>query len=319
MTTRYTTLTSLALALVFLIGQGCNPDCNSASTQNINIASGMAIKAGRDNQVLLRSQPASFVKDREVFMDDPIKGFPNRVKLDANFTPELGGVIVDIPESMSMVSTPALYVDDPDCSSDVILVNTLPIRNDEFFFFSDNFIVPPAPIIIIPGAAVPPPINIENAWITPYERGYCIWFVPERDENDNESSVLRPYRPGIDEMDVAAGKIDLIGSREFVVCGSSGVHNNADKNPVSGYVDRESGEIEITIDRRERGLGEERFSGQFITPENIPDGAEWRNGTDVANGDLCSISSTDVKEDFMLLTSQKTGQQVLMIKATPRN
>ena len=313
------TLITLSLALIFLIGQSCNPDCNSASTQNINIASGQAIQAGRDNQVLLRSQPASFVKDREVFMDDPIKGFPNRIRLTSTFTNELGGVIVDIPENVAMVSTPALYVDDPDCSSDVILVNTLPIRTEEFFFFSDNFIVPPAPIIIIPGAAVPPPINIENAWITPYERGYCIWFVPERDEDDNEASVLRPYKPGIDEMDVMMGKIDLIGSREFVVCGSKGVHNNADLNPVSGFVDRASGAIEITIDRTDKGLGEERFTGQFITPENIPTGAEWRNGTDVANGDLCSTSTTDVKEDFMLLTSQKTGQQVLMIKATPRN
>ena len=49
----------------------------------------------------------------------------------------------------------------------------------DFFLASDLYIIPPLPVIIIPTPNPEPPINITNAWITPYRDNYCIWIVPD--------------------------------------------------------------------------------------------------------------------------------------------
>ena len=151
-------------------------------------------------------------------------------------------------------------------------------------------------------------MNITNAWISPYDRSYCIWFVPELDENGNELSILREYKPGQDERDTAAGIFDKIGTREFIVCGDTPQRNpTAGVNPVSGIIDKETGMIQFAIDRTQHGLGIERFTGMFISDEQIPDTPEWRNG-----GACDNIGSE--RQDFMFVTSEKTGQQLLMVK-----
>ena len=171
--------------------------------------------------------------------------------------------------------------------------------------------MPPIPIVIIPLPAVTPPAGITNAWIAPYERSYCIWFVPELDEQGNELNELRPYLPGIDEEMKKNNPDFMLGSHEFVVCDAVGRHENADKNPVSGFVDKENGMIEIKIDRSSKGLGIERFSGLFVDDDQLPDSDEWRNGFAGCNTQM----SDERWVEGMLLTSQSTGAQLLMIKA----
>ena len=292
---------------------GCNPDCDSVINMNVSIASADAILADRDNQILLKSSPPNFLEGRQVFMDNPSRR-AQRVKLDEEntfFDTTLNGLVVTIPESLAQVGDPAIYVDDPDCSSDVLLVQPLQIRTQDFFFFSDLFIVPPIPIVIIPLPAVVPPAGITNAWIAPYERSYCIWFVPEKDEQGKELNELRPYLPGIDDEKKKADPKFMLGSHEFVVCDAVGRHENADKNPVSGFVDQETGMIEIKIDRSSKGLGVERFNGMFVDDDQLPDSDAWRNGFAGCNTQI----SDDRRVEFMLLTSQNTGAQLLMIKA----
>ncbi len=311
MITKYIAIVLLSFLAILIVSQGCNPDCNSASTQNIVIDPGTsAILAGRTNQILLRSQPSNFILDRKIFMDDPIKGARTQL-METSFTAELNGLIVTIPEELSRVSTPAIYVDDPDCSSEVIFVNTLPIQEEDFFFFSDVFVVPPMPLIIVPTVPVLPPVTgITNEWITPYDRSYCIWFVPHLDKSGNELSTLREYNPESDQDSIDAGVFDKFGSREFIVCDDKPQRNPlAGVNPVSGIVDKETGIIQIAIDRTQHGLGVERFSGMFIEDQQVPDTPEWRNGGP------CVPGSGKEMMDFMLITSETTGQQILMIKA----
>ncbi len=294
--------------------QSCNPDCDSATINNISIASADAILAGRENQILLRSAPPNFLEGRQVFIDHPEKGPPDRLEVESFFETELQGLIVTIPEEAADVSTPAVWVDDPDCTSDFLLVDPLQIRTQDFFFFSDVFVVPPIPIVVIPTPAIAPPTNITNAWISPYERSYCIWFVPELDEQGNELPELRPYLPGIDDDRKKMDPNFMLGSHEFVVCDAVGRHENADKNPVSGFVDKEAGIIEIKIDRTEKNLGVERFTGLFVDEDQFPNTDQWRNGF-AGCGDPIS---EDARIDFMLLTSETTGHQLLMIKALNR-
>jgi len=224
--------------------------------------------------------------------------------VESSFENDLEGLIVEIPEEIAMVSTPNIYVDDPDCSSNVLLVDPLQIRSQDFFFSSDAFVVPPMPIIIIPVPAVTPPVSVTNAWITPYDRTYCIWFVPEKDANGKELVQLTEF--DLEKDDPADNQ--NAGSREFVVCGTQEAHSNANINPVSGVIDKEANFIHIQIDRTAKGLGIESFTGSFIQPTSIPDTEEWRNGGGCA-------PNLDRKEDFMLLTSQSSGQQLMMVKA----
>lgn len=285
----------------------CNPDCNTSSNGNISIDSGPAVLAGRENQILLRSIPANFLRGREVFIDNPIPSGPP-LEVDAAFEPMLDGLIVTIPEEASSISTPNVYIDDPDCSSNLLAVDPLQIRSEEFFFTNDAFIVPPIPLIIIPAPAVTPPINVTNAWLTPYDRDYCIWFVPNRDEDGQELNQLRVFDPDTEEI---FGSPNNTGSREFIApCAGEAVFAKRDHqhgNPVSGVIDKESNFIQIQIDRTRKGLGVETFTGKFIEPVSLPDDPEWR-----VTGP-CANRSANETGAFMLLTSQSTGQQLLLI------
>ncbi len=295
---------------------GCNPACETAATGNVFIQSADAILSGRENEILLRSVPPNFLVGRKVFMDDPVAGGGQRMPLESFYAHELSGLIVTIPEEVADVSSPGIYVDDPDCSSSILYVSPVQIRNEDFFFFSELFIMPPMPIVMIPTVAVAPPGNITNAWITPYERGYCMWFVPERDASGRELSQLREYRPMIDEEERRRNPTFLIGSREFVVCELLGRHKNADHNPVSGFVDKANNIIEIKVDRTSKGLEVEFFDGLFISPDRVPDTPAWRNGHGGCNAQGFAQPSNQRREDFMLLTSRSTGLQVLLIQAT---
>lgn len=298
----------LILAIItFAMGLiSCNPDCNTSSNGNISIDSGSAILAGRPNQILLRSIPANFLRGREVYIDNPIPTAPP-LQVDASFEPTLDGLIVTIPEESSMISTPNVYVDDPDCSSNLLVVDPLQIRSEEFFFTNDAFLVPPIPLIIIPAPAITPPINVTNAWLTPYDRDYCIWFVPNRDENGKEEKQLRVFKP---EEESIFGSPDKTGSREFIApCASDEeitARNNQHGNPVSGIIDKEANFIQIQIDRTRKGLGVETFTGMFIELDELPDDPEWR-----VTGP-CGNRSKNTGA-VMLLTSQSTGQQLLLI------
>ncbi|NND34154.1 MAG: hypothetical protein HKN76_16320 [Saprospiraceae bacterium] len=303
MTLKNTLLVLMVIGSALIIS--CNPDCDSATNGNISIDSGSAILEGRENEVLLRSNPPNFLRGRKVFIDDPIAGPPELMEVSADFNQELDGLIVTIPEEAALVSTPNMYVDDPDCSSNVLFVDPLSIRSEEFFFTSDAFVVPPVPIIIIPAPAVTPPVAVTNAWVTPYDRAYCIWFVPLKDGTE-ESSQLRVFDPETEEI---FGPPESTGSREFIVCDQAAKRSKSHGNPVSGIIDKEANFIQIQIDRTRNGAGVEQFTGMFIEPENIPDSDEWRNGGGCA-------PNTKRKTEFMLLTSLSTGQQIMLVKAS---
>ena len=297
-------LSFLMIALWTL--QSCNPKCDTSSQANLRMEPSIVLPG---SEFLISSSPVEFLEGRKVFIDDP-KGGSKKVELPTTFVSELRGAIATLPEE---ASSSAIYVEDPDCSGDFIYINDLQVENEDFFFSSDLFIVPPLPIVIIPSPSPSPPVNITNAWITPYRRSYCIWFVPQFDENHNELKELRPLREDDEQVipDDPITNRPKKGSHEFVVCDEAQRHVFANVNPVSGIVDRENNRIDIRIDRTSKGLGIEHFTGMFIDIGNeIPNTPEWRNGGGCGNND-------DVKKDFMLLTSSSTGQQLLMIKAGP--
>src|SRR5690606_18678305 len=162
-----------------------------------------------------RSIPANFLRGRKVFIDDPTPNAPP-MQVEATYQPMLVGLIMTIPEVVAMVSTPNDYDDDTDCSLYVLVVDAIMVSYAEYIFTIDAFVAPPIPLVIIPSPAVTPPVAVTNAWVTPYDRAYCIWFVPHKDAQGNELTQLKVY-------DLEAGDhhpaSEASGSREFVVCG----------------------------------------------------------------------------------------------------
>ena len=285
----------LIIPCLFLM-LACNPTCDTTAASNISIEPAAVLPG---SQVKIRSVPANYVKDRKVFIDESASS-SRKKEIPTYFSEEHGALVAQVPND-ALGSVP-LYLEDPDCSGSFIYINPLQIENEGFFAANDLFIVPPIPIIIIPTPVVNLNINVTNAWITPYQRSYCIWFVPELDDDGNEKSELRPLLPDDQEQ------FGMKGSHEFVVCGEAQRHANANVNPVSGFIDKKNGIIRIQIDRTTKGLGVEHFSGTFIKSDNLP--PEYLSG---------GICEGNLKEspDFMLLTSSKTGQQLLLVQITP--
>lgn len=303
----------LVVIAVLWVLPSCNPDCESASRANISMTPTTLLP---ESEFLLQSNPPDFLRDREILIDDPADN-GELIPIEAEFNDQLNGVIAALPRQAD-ANTP-IYVEDPDCSGSFIYVNDLQIRPEGFFFSSDLFLVPPIPIVIVPAPVPPPPLNITNAWISPYDREYCIWFVPKIDTVDGEVIELPELRPHVDgEFGPTVDGTILQGSREFVVpCDPDNPRTVADPlvniNPVSGIIDKKNNFISITIDRTAKGLKAEHFSGVFIDPDDgrVPVELDWRNRGP------CATDATSEADLFMLLTSSETGQQLLMVKALP--
>ncbi len=289
----------------------CNPDCESASRANISMTPSTVLP---QSEFLLKSSPPEFLVDRDILIDDP-DGSGEKLPIESEFNAQLNGVIATLPQQAN--SNSPIYVEDPDCSGNFIYVNDLQVKPEEFFFSSDLFLAPPIPLVIVPVALPPAPVNITNAWISPYDREYCLWFVPKIDTVNGEVIELPELRAYVEGETGPTVSGDILqGSREFVVpCDPDNPRTESDPlvniNPVSGIIDKKNNFISITIDRTSKGLKAEHFSGMFIDPDmgRVPIDADWRSRGP------CATDPNTPADLYMLLTSSETGQQLLMVKA----
>jgi hypothetical protein len=77
-------------------------------------------------------------------------------------------------------------------------------------------------------------------------------------------------------------------------------------NPVSGIIDQENNYISISIDRSSKGLGIENYWGTFISPDDLTES--------------CHKACNDIlkqRDHYMLLTSETTGQQMILFRRDP--
>jgi len=281
-------LPTIILAALLL---SCNPDCDSLF--NVQAAAVTNLAGG---EVLLRTPNLNNINQlngRNIFVNDKELGAD-----DMSFYPDFG-LVVKLPQGVS--GETVLEVEDFDCGRVPV---RLSLQDESFFRNNPDFIIPTPPDIIIP--SIPPvfPADITNAWISPNNPDYCLWFGPYkvyefRDANDN---LVFADVTNI----VASGSFELSTCRDE----SKYYHNN----PFFGIVDTINNHIELTVDRSAKtGLGilaKEDFIGQFIDIQ----GTKYEMGP--LNG--ASICGTEDKEEakkqMMLLTSKQTGQQVIVFK-----
>ena len=68
-----------------------------------------------------------------------------------------------------------LRIQDIDCAD--FVSSSLNVQPESFFIGNPDYIPPAPPLIIIPIPNPPLPPSINNAWISPNNTDYCIWFV----------------------------------------------------------------------------------------------------------------------------------------------
>ncbi len=297
-------LTNFLLAVAVLLGfQNCNPDCDTIQTANITVPPGPYEKG---SELAITASAPEVIEGRKIFVSSKSLGAASETtELPARFIEEIGASVIQIPEESN--SDLQFLIEDPDCGNLVPIGTTSRVVEPSFFVDNPFFVTPIPPLVIVPTPPVAPPPAVVNAWFSPNNRDYCIWFNPTLDTLANGTVVELPTL-------IPAGSPNGIGpvngSAELAVgCGNTGpatdrlYHNN----PVTGIIDKENNIIRITIDRTSKNLGTEEFEGQFIDPRNMPP------GTDYNIGGTCTGDGTS-KPNIMYLVSLKTGRQMVLFR-----
>ena len=291
----------LLFALPFFLGfQSCNPNCESLVSNNINVPPGPYQEG---TELAITAAPPSILEGRAIHLSFQSTTGTSSMKVDSRFEKSVGATILEIPTGISQDAT--LLIEDPDCTGNLIPIgSTTSIVDETFFIDNPFFITPIPPVIIIPTPPVAPPPIIVNAWFSPNNRDYCIWFVPSADTIDGKRVEYPALVPATLPL---TGTGEARGSVELAV-GCSGTVNTDrlyHANPVSGLVDKQSNIIRISVDRTSKGLGIEDFEGKFINPENLPEGYNI--------GGLCDADGKE-KPNIMFLTSLQTGRQMILYR-----
>lgn len=293
------TLLLFAIATLFSF-QACNPDCETFATSNINLPPGPYEEG---TELAITANPPGVLEGRQFHISFRGSTGGNISEIPTRFEPDLGAAVVEIPNGLS--ANASFLVDDPDCTGNLIPVGEGSSVVDASFFIDNPFFVTPTPpLIIIPLPPVTPPANIVNAWFSPNNRDYCIWFNPTIDTLQDGTIVEFPALiPAFSPNGIGPAN----GSVELAVgCSDSEADDRFyHLNPVSGFIDKDNNVIRIRIDRTSKNLGIEEMDGQFIDPKQLP------AGTDYSVGGVCSADGSS-KPNIMFLTSLQTGRQMIL-------
>ena len=289
----------------------CDPLANIAADITPNIR-----KAGKGEQILISTTPASFLADRDVFIQREING---EIVLDENnplasiYSAAAGGRIATLPNNAA--GNAEVFIRDEQCGG-FVPVSRVRVADQEFI---DNnlslFITPTPPNIVIPPVSIPAPTNVVNTWFSPDNRSYCIWFLPTLQRQDDgcyeEQSTLYPGMtpPALGTTYTDLDTLDKIGSWELRVppCPDQDPNNVLfEANPVSGVINQESGAVSIAIDRTSKGLPIEYYEGSIVKKDDLPAYAQ--------NGGICVEDSSIKPDAIMLLTSKTTGAQMILFR-----
>jgi len=254
------TLNYLTIILFGLSIVSCNPDCDQLLTIQVDSPT----KQMGDEILITANDPEDLINRQILFATEST----SVLATNGRFEESLGGMIFELPPSIQGENV-QIQVDDPDCGL-ISFSQGLSVKDANFFANNPQFIPPSPPEIVIPAPPITFPPLVQNAWVSPQDLDYCIWFkfLPEIVNGDTvmvevngqmvpkESNIIDPYN-----------------SKEFsvreLVCGDDArtlYHNHS----VSGIIDRERNFVNFFIDRKDangQNLGIEEFEGMFIDIE----------------------------------------------------
>ena len=268
----------------------CNPQCDPFGKIEISSNNNPA-----GYQILIRATPASILQGKTI-------SFGNTVVTDSfkRYVPDVG-LIVTVPQGIS--GSTQLKIEDPDCSDVVALDFT--VNSVGFYSKNGNFVAPILPDIIIPSFVNFYPLSINNAWVSPVNTDYCLWF-----KVDTVQVVNKATKDTIITYPLSAGN-----SFEKSSCG--GIANDPNKiyatNLIYGYYDATSKprKLNFFVDRTKKGLGVEEYIGEFIDIK-----ATNYNRTGFPAIGNCGRPIANVVGDMLLVTSRTTGRQTVVYNSS---
>jgi hypothetical protein len=288
---RYPKFLPVIVAAICLFG--CNPNC-----ENIVGVYFAEHAYAEDSEILIKASDLNSLRSRMVFFDD--------IPAESTTFVEGTGLVAKMPEGVKGENV-KMRIQDRDCGD--FVTRNLAVQPDDYFVGNPNYI-PPAPpqiIIAIPNPPLPP--NINNAWISPNNTDYCIWFVvdpvPGSPGNFLISPVERP-NPGNPNVMIRSQELSV----EQQVCGQSPSEdtNLYHRNPIYGMINTEGNVIQFWIDRSAKDLGIEEFAGGFLDIDQTPYGDE--RTPDCGNWNK-------EKKHMMMVTSKQTGRTLLLYQQLP--
>ncbi len=302
------TLRAFCFVAFALALYSCNPDCETTPSNNI-ILPPPPYQAG--TELVISSPQPAFLEDREFTLRMSGVNGVTMEPLPARFEERLGAVVVTLPQQLS--SSVSFLIDDPDCTGQMLPVGQdASLVGESFFVDNPNFITPTPPLVIIPFPPPSIPPAIIEAWFSPTNRDYCIWFKPADGPNGEElPNIVPAIADGPHDLVPGSGPVpDRAGSAELSAnCTNDPIDRKRrlyHNNPVAGIVDKDKNFIQIQIDRTAKGLGVEEFVGEFVDPSLLPDRTYREGGA--CNGDGSG------KPNIMFLTSLKTGRQLILFR-----
>lgn len=282
---RKQTLDLLALAALLVLGS-CNPDCENLTGVYFGNHPMLA-----EQEFLIEAANPAILQGRSVFFDNQ--------RAETRFEPGYG-LIARLPAAVTGDNV-EMRIEDPDCTDFVRF--SLNVQEPSFFVGNPAFIPPAPPEVIIPTPNPPIPPSINNAWISPNDTDYCIWFRVEPADSTAEkptSFIISPH-PVRDASGVERRSRELsVG--QLTGCNPTEANALYHGNPVFGMIDTKSNRIEFWVDRGNRGV--EEFTGHFINVTTTP----YMDDRVPPCGPVWSTA----KEYMMQVTSQQTGRQLLL-------
>ncbi len=263
----------LSIFLFALLQISCNPECEPVFGLDVTPKF-----ASPGSQVVISAQPISALS----------RGFEvsfNNQKVNSTYIDKVG-LLVTVPPNTSERAT--LQISDSDCEQTL----DFNVRDSEWFNNNPDFVFPSPPELILP--SIPPsfPPALSNAWFSPQDLDYCIWFKMDCYTSNGECIESKTINP--------------LNSAELSVCDTTNLYHN---NPVFGILDKENNIVHYWVDRSNVNgvdLGIEEFVGQFIDIE--------LSGFDDVSVPPCGSGWIIDKSSMILVTSQKTGKQLLMYR-----
>jgi hypothetical protein len=273
------------LAGLLLIGSlctGCNPDCTTIPGLRVSSSFNPA-----GFEVLITSNVPADLHNKSVFFGEK--------EVDPEYIRDVGLRVV-VPDGLS--GNTDIRIEDGDCVDYVNVPGGFSVVEESFFIDNPDFISPIPPQIIIP--TLPPnfPPSVDQAWLSPDNVDYCLWFIMLKDTLSDGTIV-------------ETNTIDQEESFEQTTC-SGDPGKFYFKNKIFGIIDKEANLINIWIDRRGINRGIEEYRGQFIDMANTP-----YAGLDRYTGPLCGSNVFTDTGHMLLLTSQRNGRQTLAFQKTP--
>ncbi|MBV6443555.1 MAG: hypothetical protein EPGJADBJ_05327 [Saprospiraceae bacterium] len=297
---------SILAAIVLLLSLAhfaCNPNCESL--QGVELSTNTTLEG---YEITIDAADRNALKGKKVFFGN----MPVTPEFDDN-----GLMLVKVPAGIS--SETELRIEDLDCQD--VIAFPFHVVGQSYFNSIDNF-VPPIPIeVVFPTPNIPYPASVDQAWLSPDNPEYCLWFIMYKEKVVNSNGGTT-YIPTI------FINPDSSFEQATCCCKRSDPDLPYAQNRMGGIVDVEKNRIEVYINRTERGGDIEYFKGVFIDRSQViryanntgiltcpPDGSTDPNCAVVNTCDgnvFVNFSPQLTQNNMMLLTSQKTGRQVVV-------